>query len=364
MARQRRTFGPLFYSALVVGAFGMLIAAALRLNTGDATEAPGAEVRLRANVVALIPEVSSGDPGRRVEMMRPLGEALRGLAPVGENVAPYERALSALRGALHDPEAAVRAEAAETLGSLGSSARPAAAELTAALKVEEPEVQTAAARALLRIGGDVQAPALRVLAARVADPEPIPDREALVAAMQQAGDSGQDAVAQALASLLVNDDEAVRAQAVRCVAVLGPGGAPRIVPVLEPLFNASDPARRYAAAVAAMQLYDIESNPDPRVVTILAGVIGDASCPLKQRQDALTALYSFGFEGAGAMGIVEVAFPAGSPKPAALRQCGRALAKQLEHEDPEVRLAAAKLLQMIDPESLAGTNEEPADDEP
>lgn len=359
MANQRRTFGPLFYSTLVVGLLGMLVAVMLQLGTSSIANPGGSTADAEQKVIALIPKVTTGGLGRRVEAIHSLGEWLRGLAPIGDHKAIYERALSTLRGALHDPEAVVRAEAAETLASLGAWARPASDELVAALKADELEVRTAAACALLRIGGDVQKPALDVLATLVADPTLIGDRAALVTAMQQAGTSGQDAAAHALASLLASDDGAVRSDAARCIPLLGPG-VERLVPALEPMLNAPDPARRFTAAMAAMQAYDAGLNPDPRVVAILAESIRDASSPLQQRQDALAVLYSFGPAGPGAiMGAMSVTFPAGSPKPAALRQCGRALAKQLEDKDVDVRLAAARLLQMIDPESLAGVDEEP-----
>jgi hypothetical protein len=123
------------------------------------------------------------------------------------------------------------------------------------------------------------------------------------------------------------------------------------------LLKATDPALRYTAALAAMEAFDLDSSPDPRVVTILAEAVCNTSLSLTDRQDALTALYSFGPEGSGAMSVASVVFSGGSPRPSALRRCGLELARQLEHDGAAVRLAAATLLHMIDPENLAGKDE-------
>ncbi len=250
----------------------------------------------------------------------------------------------------------MRAASAESLGLLGTLARPAADELTAALKDDDLEVRIAAARALLRVGGDFQAPALRGLARVVADPEPIPDRKSVIEVMQFAGEPGQDAAARALASLLANKDGAVRSDAVSCVSALGAGAA-RILPALDVLLKADDPAVRYSAALAAMQAFDTDANPSTQIVTILEKVASDPTLSLTERQNALTAFYSAGSAEFGTAGIVAATFPAGSPTPLALRRCGRELARQLEHKDANVRLAAATLLHMIDPENLAGKDE-------
>ena len=148
----------------------------------------------------------------------------------------------------------------------------------------------------------------------------------------------------------------MRSDAVSCVSALGAGTA-RILPALDVLLKADDPAVRYSAALAAMQAFDTDANPSTQIVTILEKVASDPTLSLTERQNALTAFYSAGSAEFGTAGIVAATFPAGSPTPLALRRCGRELARQLEHKDAKVRLAAATLLHMIDPENLAGKDE-------
>jgi hypothetical protein len=283
---------------------------------------------------------------------------MQGLAFTDAEKASYGRALEALCETLHDPDLSVRMASAETLGVLGPPARRATDELTAALKADDLEMRVASAYALLKIGGDARTPALRLLAEIVGNPEPIPDRRALVDAMQNAGEPGQNMAVRSLSSLLSNEDGAVRRDAVRCVSALGPG-APRILPALEPLMKSKDPDLRLTSALAAMQTSDPDSSPNPQAVAILAESVCNSSLSLSERQEALAAIYSFGPEEAGAMGMVgfSVVFPTGSPRSSALRRSGVELARQLMHKDSAVRRAAAELLHMIDPENLAGKDE-------
>lgn len=348
MSHPRKTFGPLFYGTLILGVCVLLFVGMLRL-----IEWRTREPNLAEKVAELVPGVTTGDQESRVEVIQSLGKALEGLGPFGDEREAYGRALAALREALRDPDASVRLISADTLGGLGSWARPAAVGLTAALKDDDPDVRIAAARALVRIGGDGQDPALRMLAEMAADPEPILNRRTLIEAMQLAGVPGQEAAAQALVSLLTNEVDEVRADALGCISILGPG-AVRLLPALEPMLKATDPTLRYTAALAAMQAFDADTNPDPRVVAILSEAVSDPSLSLTERQNALTGLNVFVPEGPGAMGMVAVAFPAGLSRPSTLRRCALVLARQLEHKDADVRLAAATLLHMISPENLAG----------
>jgi hypothetical protein len=73
---------------------------------------------------------------------------------------------------------------------------------------------------------------------------------------------------------------------------------------------------------------------DPRVRAVLERAVADTSWTLTQRHKALEMLTN--------------------SAPEALRGCGLDLARQLNHDDRDIRLGAAKLLQMIDPEWLAG----------
>jgi len=252
------------------------------------------------------------------------------------------------------------------LGTLSFTARPAIGDLSNALNDEVQEVCIAAAGALIRVSGDDQsrAPAIRVLAGMVANPEPLPDRMALVNTLKGAGEPGEAAALKALVSLLANKDERVRLDAVRCLPGLG-SMSRRIAQALQPLLKADDPGVRATAAIAIMQDLAEGQPPDHDLVAALEATLTDTSLSLELRTSALEALQAVGSEAGGMaatmasmMGAPAPGAP-DSPGPAALRRCGLALARQLEHKDPAVRLAAANLLRMIDPETLAGKNDTP-----
>ncbi len=358
MARSRRIFGPLFYVTLAIGIVGTLFAAWLQFKTRTSAWAEPQRINPQERVAAIGPRVTSGESADRVEAIHALREALREFLPTGEGREAHDKAVALLREALHEPDPFVATAAADVLGDLGESARPAVDDLVATLQSEDPELQAAAAKALLRFGGDLQQTAIRTLAMTLAEPRPILNRQSLVEALRTAGVPGEDAAIQALVSLLANDDNGVRKDAASCFPLLATATA-RILPALDPLLHSPKPDVRNDAALAEIQLLDPETNPSTLVATILADRVCDPSRALKQRTDALSALYGFDVESVfGGMGTTNVEFPAGSPKPAALRRCGLELARQLADEDVDVRQAAATLLHGIDAESLAGVDDE------
>jgi HEAT repeats len=298
-------------------------------------------------------------PEARVASIRKLGDDLQRHGFALDAPAPRERILAGLRGALKDPDVAVRAAAAEMLGNLFQAARPAIGDLSLALNDQDQQVRVSAAAALIRASNDNQSrgPAIRSLAGALADPEPLPDRMALVNALRTAGEPGEEAAVKALMSLLSGKDEKVRLDALRCMPALG-SLTGRIPQVLEPLLKAGDPGVRSSAAIATMQQSDPQQPPDPRVLAVVEAAVVDTSLSFELRSDALGALYGLrpgGLMATGmAGGMMSATLPPGSPGPPALRRCGLILARQLEHADLDVRVTAARLLQMIDPEILAG----------
>lgn len=144
-----------------------------------------------------------------------------------------------------------RAEAAEDLGSLGRTARPAAGALAELLTDGSPQVRAAAAAALLRI--------------QPKDPRPIEmlrkdlesadaaTRRAAAAAAGFAGSSGA-VLTPRLAALLKDPDEAVRLESLQSLSMLGPAAAeaaPVLIPLLEDsalMIDAADALGRIGAA--------------------------------------------------------------------------------------------------------------------
>ena len=373
MDRRRRTFGPLFYGTLVVAAIGLLIAGLARFEEWRDSEPRQARIRMEAAVAALDTGLANGNPGTRAASIHALGEAMLRQGIGLDMPEPRERILADLRGALKDPDDSVRAAAADMLGTLSLTARPAIGDLSNALNDQAQEVSIAAAGALIRVSSDDQsrAPAIRVLAGMVADPAPLPDRMALVNTLRSAGEPGEAVALQALVSLLANKDERVRLDAVRCLSALG-SMTGRISQALQPLLKGDNPGVRATAAIAAVQ--DLTENQPPAhdLLAALEATVIDTSLSVELRTSAIEALQAVGPDPGGmaggmAMGMASMMAAASAPAPgtpdspgrSALRRCGLALARQLEHKDPAVRLAAANLLHMIDAETLAGKDETP-----
>ena len=214
----------------------------------------------------------------------------------------------------------------------------AVGDLTAALGDEDDAVRFAAARALIRIGEDPAAP-LKTLAALVAYPPLLPERRFVVEAMISAGAAGEAAAVREVARMLADPEEDLRLDAVDALPSLGGFGI-RVLPSLEPLWASSDPRVRFTTALAALQLIAPGQTPDARIAPEMEAAVLDASQTFSLRDRALGALYTVA--------------------PASLRRCGRGLARQLDLDDLNARLAAAELLHRIDPETLAGKGVPPA----
>jgi HEAT repeat protein len=361
MARERKTFGPLLYGTLLLATVGAMFAGILRLLERRSAVAEAHSFDAAAAIAPLLPGVTAGEPLERVRWIQALANTVRQHGPSDA----YAPALAALRQALRDEEWPVRAAAAEALGAFGPSARPVADALIGALEDGEPDVRIAAAGALLRIGGEGRDAALRLLGDVARDPATTADRGAVIGALLFAGEEGQDAAARALAGLLSDGDASVRAEVVRCAPSLGPA-VTRLMPLVLPLLDSDEPDVRYDAAMVAVLGLDQDAAPDPRLDAILEAAVRDASLALDRRQEALTSLYAYGTAGGMAMGMGagSAGFPPGPPRRSVLRRCGLELARQLSDEDPDVRFAAAMLLQMIDPETLSGKGEAPGDAAP
>jgi HEAT repeat protein len=332
MSSGRKAFGSRFYQFLIVAVLG---GGALRVELWrelEATRAPSMDPG--ATVASLIPGLTAAEGAARVEAVQGLGRVLMQYPQGDATAGSRAEVMAALRRSLGDEDPEVRAAAALVLGNRLDAGRAAADELgKAALNDRDHAVRLAAATALLKLGGENKALALRALAGLLEDPTAILNRRVVIAAMASAGDAGEDQAIKGIVRLCSDPDEDIRLEAVTCVTALG-SAARRIGPDLEPLLTSDDVGLSFSAALAIMEITGPVQPLDPRVRAVLERAVADTSWTLTQRHKALEMLTN--------------------SAPEALRGCGLDLARQLNHDDRDIRLGAAKLLQMIDPEWLAG----------
>jgi HEAT repeat protein len=386
MARDRRLFGPLFYSTAVFAIVAVLYACWLRVEERLNRVTPvSTTVNVEALLGGALHSLSSTASNERLAGAAALANLLRSMGPGDFTAGQHARAVAALEGALKDPDSAVRAQAASGLAVFVGSARQAKAGLSAALSDEDPDVRYNAALALMPAGGELTASALATLSALVTGEEQPAqaDRARILNTMAAAGAAGVDAARAGLRQLLTNRDPGIRRVALMCAAQLEPSVADRVRLDVEPLLKDKDPEVRCAAALALLQSLDstpggpggpagggagmvpgfagapgsgammagfTQSAPPaqtpspaaqqyPQALEALEHAVADVSLPLASRSDALAAVF---LNAAGS-----------------LRKCGLELARQLSSRDRQARLDAARLLHMIDDQSLAG----PLDDE-
>ncbi len=369
MARTQRVFGPLFYTTAVLAAFVILYACWLKLEERVvyATAPPPPPLNIEAELVHWASAFKDSDASVRVAATSRLGNLVRILGPGDFGAGPRGEVVGALRTALRDSEPAVRQGAAEALAGFAGPARAARAELLAALKDDDVDVRFAAASTLIPAGGDLVAPALEAMAAMAAggDLPARADRAKILNVMASAGDAGANAAASILQQLLTSPNSATRRLAVAAVGEVDPTVADRARATVESLLKDKDANVRCAAAVALLQWGrpvsaapstmgmagmamipgGMRPRPGPQVppvpgtryplaVETLVKGVADASLPFPTREAAIGAL------------IVS--------SPESLYKCGLELARQLGHEDRQVRLNAARLLHMIEDQALAG----------
>ncbi|MFO0957644.1 MAG: HEAT repeat domain-containing protein [Isosphaeraceae bacterium] len=364
MAGERKPFGPLLRGTLILGAVVVAVAGFLQLFALRDAPAQLRTTNVKAAVASLLPGLEAGGDARL--------RSIQGLADLAKSHGPsndYTPALDGLRRSLADPDWSIRSLAAQALGFFGPVARPAADDLIRAMREDgDDDTRIAAAAALIRISGEARSEAVRVLGEIVGDPEISVHRGAAVAALVSEGEDGQETAAKALAGLISSRDSSVRAEALGWAPMLGPSVG-RMVPLVQPSLESEDAEERTLAAMICLTADDANSPPDPRLTKILEEAAGDASQPMARRQEAINSLYGLLYSGGPAGGGGSIGLPMGfmpgsaGPQPwtahrSSLRRCGLALARQLSDDDPEVRFAAAVLLQMIDPETLSGKDED------
>ncbi|HZW32657.1 MAG TPA: HEAT repeat domain-containing protein [Isosphaeraceae bacterium] len=386
MSRPRRkVFGPLFSSTLVVALIATVstgiatvwpriqewsatrsLAAALRgddargreaaaaalAQKGDGSGLPylreaarDARAEVRALACRYLPRVwpdpsaavpvllaAAGDDQEevRLEAARGLGRVSGAVAliawqssgmPPGWTLGWRPESREALLRLLKDRSAAVRAAAAESLGEFHPDPMVASA-LVAATGDADRAVRLAVARALI-FRWDRDRTAIRTLVAMVADPEPVPDRKAVLEILKWAGNEAWDQAAAALTELLSHADPLVLPDVINSLTALG-DPARAALPALERLWTTKDTDLRAAVGQAIVA---IEGRETPRGIAILLEMIADATIPTEQRQAALWT-------------VMEVS-------PSALVKVTPSLVRQLSDAQSDVRVSAAELLSNI-----------------
>jgi len=220
---------------------------------------------LRANdPAAAVPRLLEALAGSDATLRK---AAAWGLARIGPAAGPARAALlAALR---RDPSASVRAEAAHTLGALGSEAnRPAVPLLFDALGDASETVRFHAAQALWRSSlappGDVPP-----LAARLESPDPYV-RAFAAWSLGNMGPAAIDAVP-ALLAALEKEDAFLRSGAALALAKMG-AVAKQAVPMLVEALKSPDHQRRRNAAKALGKIGPEAKGSVPDLVAALADV--------------------------------------------------------------------------------------------
>jgi len=171
-----------------------------------------------------------------------------------------EEDLPALLSGLKSPDASIRAESADDLGSLGSKAQAAGDELTARLEDSSDAVKLSAASALLRIRGE-HPRATAVLLAGLQHTD-AGTRRAAARAVGFAGSAAAPCVAK-LTALLADPDPTTRCAALQAIAGVGSAAAQAVAPVTKLL---DDPATSVEAADALGRL-GAAARPVPPALT-------------------------------------------------------------------------------------------------
>jgi CubicO group peptidase (beta-lactamase class C family) len=170
------------------------------------------------------------------------------LAPVSNaDSPPTAQTVPALVAALHDPDPAVREQAATALGRLGPAAREAIGPLVATFSDEDLYLRGAAAVALGQIGSDAVPALTRALGDTSEDV-----RWSAAIALGRLGPQARDALS-ALVSALSDANENVRWCSAVALGAIGPA-ARDAVPALTEALHDRDESVRPGAALALEQI--------------------------------------------------------------------------------------------------------------
>jgi HEAT repeat protein len=289
-------------------------------------------------VPILVASANDADPNVRHEAAQALGRLVAMGAPLAVQFNPSPardevtrlraESLQALHLLLKDQEGFIRLAAALALGAIGTDPKTAAA-LARATEDPDRDVRMAVAGALLKVSGPNDRAAGRVLAALVADREPISDRRAVLGVVMSADQHTQDLAAAALAASLADADTSTVPDIMECLLAMGPR-ARAAAPALERFLKEEDPIQRASATIA---LATIGGKSIPGVIPGLIAVIGDPGVSTESRYHALEKLQE-----------LDATMPRKATPP---------LIRQLASPDFKIRQAALSLLSGIIAETPA-----------
>jgi HEAT repeat protein len=342
--------------AIAVAALGDLRARDAVLAMSRLAEDPSDAVRL-ALVEAL--GLFGGTAARAIKQRRALERALHSRrrwpwlrfhrprpAPSGRRHNPLALAITTLRGALADRAAAVRTQAARSLGQIGPAAASVTPDLVKLLHVPDEAVRCQAAEALGQIGG-AATETLPALVELLADPSPLIQTSAATAlgAMKK---EAADAVP-ALVPLVQSHDETVRAAAAQAISQIGNLEGDTLATLLGGLSSHDNLVRAQTAEVlgeigapaaeAAPALAEALSDSNDRVRAKAAAALGamgeSASDAVPHLVRALSDKDNW-VSALAAEALGEIGEPAAGAIPA--------LVRSLRHLNPAVRSNAARAL--------------------
>ena len=342
--------------AVAAGALGHLHAREATLLLADMVSDPSDLVRLSV-VEALGLIAAGGARAERSRLVRMPRRARgrwpfsRGHQPAGHDQNPTDVAIVALRKALVDELAAVRCQAAASLGRVGATAADAADALATLLRDADETVRCQAAEALGLVGG---APEHLLIAL---DDPAAPVRAAAARGLKSLGRRAGGATPR-LIELLQDRDEAVRAAASEAVTAAGPLDDDSTIRLAQGL-SSPDTVVRANAAEALGTVDASAEHAAPPLVEALAdgndhvrakavealGKIGEAAAgvavpglvrALRDRDSWVSALAA---EALGEMGVGAGVIPG--------------LVRALAHVNPQVRANSAEALGKLG--SMAGS---------
>ncbi len=324
------------------------IGRALR-RVGSGGEKPVVAART-ALVGSLVADLGDEDAGKRLAAARGLG-AIPGWVDGS--------ALEALSKAAHADDVELAAAAVRALPGIGEEAVPLLVTLVGA---DDASVRAAALIGLLVVGKGTPEAAEAVLGA-LEDPESAVQLAALRALRRVAADP-DDAGARVGKLIGTSDDIEVRLTAISVVASLGDGAAAAVPALVEALTTAGDARLR---STAARTLGALGATGREAALPALLAVLADASAPTNVRAASASALGTID-AGGKTKEVARALAACFGGKDRALRKAaaealgalGSAavdfLLPALEHEAPEVRLAAASSLQKIGSDAAAAAS--------
>lgn len=318
-----------FYGARALWAIGPPAAAPAAPAAAALLLDEDADVRIAARTVlaSLGPDGAAAAP-RLIEYMSAPDPELRAVSAwILGHIGAAPGVVPALRGALADPEADVRREAAAALGAIGSGALSALSDLVRASTEDgSVAVRWAASEALELIDADWVWREDDDLIRSLQDPNPRARIRAAELIGELLGTEAPPEAFVALAHALTDEEPRVRTAAFRVIIESGPAAAPAVPVLIDQLRTSGDRQVRWGAVVAMGFVGPVQAHATVPVLVEVLENDGDAELRLQ----AVESLQRIGPD-------------AGAAVPA--------LARAMKTDDSEaVRTAARAAIDRLDPD--------------